>query len=427
MKYPLNPRGILPQLQKQLAAAPVVVLEGPRACGKTAIGEMLQDLGAVVTRVDLSDPTVLAAAQASPTSFVDNLRTPAFIDEAQLLPELPLAVKRRVDRDRVRGAFVLTGSSRLGRAQLGGSDPLAGRALRLGLWPMTQGELEGMPVDLVSVLTQNTALHAALPPALADAQISHAELIKRMRRGGLPNMAGLVGPVEPLLRGQMAQEYVEGVLYHEIGSRHDRAEMLRMFRYLAASTARIANVSTIAKELNVTRVTVNERLASLESSFLVHQLAGHRSSEHRTLTAHPKIHATDLGLSAWAVRLGDEPPAAVFGALVETFVINELLAQAAWSGTVEAVRHWRDTARKLEVDAVLVHRDGKATAIEVKAGADVRPDDLKGLRAFLADTAQPHLGIVFYTGGLVLQLDKQIWAVPISALWTGLWGLRSQQ
>ena len=416
MKYALMPRGIVSQLQKQLSAAPVVVLEGPRACGKTAIGEMLQGIGAVATRADLSDPTVLAAAQASPTSFVDNLRTPAFIDEAQLLPELPLAIKRRVDRDRERGAFVLTGSSRLGRAQLGGSDPLAGRALRLGLWPMTQGELQGKPLDLVSVLTQITTL----PPALPHAQISHAALIERIRRGGLPHLAGLVGPVEPLLRGQMAQEYAEGVLYHEIGSRHDRAEMLRMFRYLAASTARIANVSSIAKELNVTRVTANERLASLESSFLVHQLSGHRSSEHRTLTAHPKIHATDLGLAAWAARLGDETPAAVFGAMVETLVINELVAQAAWSGTVEAVRHWRDTPRKLEVDAVLIHRDGKATAVEVKAGADVRPDDLKGIRAFLADTAQPHLGIVFYSGGLVLQLDEKIWAVPISALWTGL-------
>ena len=130
MKHSLLPRGILPQLEKLLAAAPVVVLEGPRASGKTAIGEMLLGTGVMATRADLSDPTVLAAAAASPTSFVDGLRTPAFIDEAQLLPELPLAIKRRVDRERVRGAFVLTGSSRLGRTQLGGSDPLAGRALR---------------------------------------------------------------------------------------------------------------------------------------------------------------------------------------------------------------------------------------------------------------------------------------------------------
>ena len=121
MDFSLLPRGVTPQLEKLLAAAPVVVLEGPRASGKTAIGEMLLAAGTMATRADLSDPTVLAAAAASPTSFVDSLPTPAFIDEAQLLPELPLAIKRRVDRDRQKGAFILTGSSRLGRTQLGGS------------------------------------------------------------------------------------------------------------------------------------------------------------------------------------------------------------------------------------------------------------------------------------------------------------------
>ena len=413
---PLLPRGAVPQLEKLLAAAPVVILEGPRASGKTAIGEMLIESGVMATRVDLADPTVLAAAAASPTSFVDSLRTPAFLDEAQLLPELPLAIKRRVDRDREKGAFVLTGSSRLGRTQLGGSDPLAGRALRLRLWPMTQGELAGKPVNLVSLL----ASAKPLPSALPKAQISRTGLIRRIRRGGLPGMAGVAGAVEPLLRGQLAQEYVEGVLYHEIGGRHDRAEMLRLFRYLAASTARIANVSSIASELKSNRATVNERLASLDASFLIHLLAGHRSSEHRTLTAHPKIHAVDCGLAAWAARLDEDPPAAVFGAMLETFVINELAAQASWSYTAEAVRHWRDTTRKLEVDAVVLHPDGSLIAVEVKAGADIRPDDLTGLRAFLADSREVRRGIVFYSGAMVLQLDKKIWAVPVSALWTGL-------
>ena len=81
---------------------------------------------------------------------------------------------------------------------------------------------------------------------------------------------------------------------------------------------------------------------------------------------------------------------------------------------------WLRAAPKLEVDAVLINRDGEATAIEVEAGADVRPDDVKGLRAFLASSAQPNLGIVFYSGSLVLQLDEKIWAVPITAQWKGL-------
>ncbi|MFM9971874.1 MAG: ATP-binding protein [Burkholderiales bacterium] len=415
----LLPRGVLPQLKKLLKAAPVVVLEGPRASGKTALGEMLAAEGLIATLADLSDPTVLAGAEASPTSFIDNLVTPAFIDEAQLVPELTLAVKRRVDRERGKGLFLLTGSSRLGRSQLGGSDPLAGRALRQRLWPMTQGELAGNPVNLVERLFDAKPLSAALPKA----RTGREELIARIRRGGLPAMAGVTGKVEPLLRGQLAQEYVEGVLYHEIGGRHDRAEMLRMFRYLAASTARIANVSTIASELKVSRVTVNERLASLDASFLLHQLAGHRSSEHRTLTAHPKIHVTDCGLAAWAARLDDDPPAALFGALLETLVVGELVAQASWCYPGEVVRHWRDNARKLEVDAMVLHPNGAAIAVEVKAGTDVRPDDLKGLRACLASTAARH-GIIFYGGDLVLKLDGEIWAVPLTALWTGLAGTK---
>ncbi|MBL8377250.1 MAG: ATP-binding protein [Burkholderiales bacterium] len=415
MSRSLLPRGVLPRFRQMLAAAPVVVLEGPRASGKTALGEMLESAGLLATRVDLGDPTLKAAAAASPASFIDNLRVPAFIDEAQLVPELPLAIKRRVDREGRAGMFVLTGSSRLGRAQLGGSDPLAGRSLRQRLWPMTQGELAGNPVNLVPTLFDRKPLPAAPP----GARIGKADLIARIRRGGLPGMAGVTGSVEPLLRGQLMQEYVEGVLFHEIGRRHDRAEMLRMFRYLAASTARIANLSAIGNDLKASRITVVERLASLDASFLLHQLAGHRSSEHRTLTAHPKIHAVDCGLAAWAARLDDDAPPAVFGALLETFVVGELAAQASWAYPGETLRHWRDTARKLEVDAMILHPDGSAIAVEVKAGEDVRPDDLKGLRTCLAAT-EAKRGVVFYSGAMVLQFEENIWAVPVTSLWTGL-------
>ena len=168
-----------------------------------------------------------------------------------------------------------------------------------------------------------------------------------------------------------------------------------------------------------TRSTIGQRLASLEASFLIHQLAGHRPAEHRTLTAHPKIHATDLALAAWAARLDDQPNAALLGSMVETFVVNELVAQASWLQGRATVRHWRDTARKLEVDAVLLDDKGGSVAIEVKAATDVRPDDLRGLTAYLASVRGAHRGLVFYSGGHTLQLGDQIWAVPISTLWTG--------
>ena len=212
-------------------------------------------------------------------------------------------------------------------------------------------------------------------------------------------------------------EYVEGVLYHETGRRHDRAELERTYRYLVATTARLLNVSAVSNELGAKRETIQARLATLEASFLLNVLPGHRSGEHRSLTAHPKIHAVDTSIASWAARLGVESAPNVWGSMVETFVINELFAQTQWAGQRITVRHWRDNARKLEVDAVLTGDDGRSVAIEVKAGADVRPDHLRGLHAFLADEPDAVRGVVFYSGEQILRLDDRIWALPISALW----------
>jgi hypothetical protein len=388
------------------------VLEGPRASGKTSLGSILSEREMLRSVTDMSDTTVRASAEFSPSGLVEALTLPALIDEVQLVPELTLAVKRRVDREQAVGMFLLTGSSRLGREQLGGSDPLAGRAARVRLWPFTQGELVGRPTNLVGLLLDRP------PPAATYGTVTRHELVGRIRRGGLPTIAGIRSPLPDLVRTQLAAEYVEAVVYHEAGRREDRAELIRTFRYLAATTSRMLNVSSVAAELTAKRETIKARISTLERSFLVHELPGHRATENRTLTAHPKIHAVDTALAAWAARVDGDPPDHVYGGLLETFVINELVAQSSWLEQPIAIRHWRDTARRVEVDALLVPDSGPALAVEVKASAEVRPGDLKGLRSCLAMAPGVERGVVFYTGALTLQLDDRIWAVPISALWS---------
>lgn len=169
---------------------------------------------------------------------------------------------------------------------------------------MTQSELAGDPVDAI------TALALGELPKRRFSVVSRAGLIERIRRGGLPTPAGVTGPVSESVRSQLVGDYVEGVLYHETGKRHDRAELTRMLRYLASVSGTILNVSNVAVQLGVTRDTVVSRLSSLEASFLVDGLAAHRPSEHRSLTAHPKIHASDTAIAAWACRLDDDPPPA---------------------------------------------------------------------------------------------------------------------
>ena len=91
----------------------------------------------------MDDATVLAAAQADPTGFIVGLEGPVVLDEVQRVPELFLAIKAAVDRDRRPGQFLLTGSADvLLLPRL--SEFLVGRMEIITLWPFSLGELDGV-------------------------------------------------------------------------------------------------------------------------------------------------------------------------------------------------------------------------------------------------------------------------------------------
>jgi hypothetical protein len=72
------------------------------------------------------------ALRLDPLRFLSDLRAPVSIDEAQLVPELPVWITRIVDeRNGKPGQFVLAGSARLGRNQLGA--PIRWRDARCGV------------------------------------------------------------------------------------------------------------------------------------------------------------------------------------------------------------------------------------------------------------------------------------------------------
>ena len=81
---------------------------------------------------------------------------------------------------------------------------------------MTHGELIGRPINLVDSLFLGSP-----GSAFPDAAIARTAVLARVRRGGLPILAGVTGPVSDAVRNQLMREYAEGVLYHEVGQRHD--------------------------------------------------------------------------------------------------------------------------------------------------------------------------------------------------------------
>lgn len=106
----IYPRFARSRIEEALEDSPVVLVHGPRQCGKTTLARMVGDV-AGYEYITFDDDVQLAAAQADPVGFVANLTDRTILDEVQRAPSLFLALKTAVDRDRRPGRFILTGSA----------------------------------------------------------------------------------------------------------------------------------------------------------------------------------------------------------------------------------------------------------------------------------------------------------------------------
>ena len=135
------PRYATDSIVRALRTFPVVVVSGARQTGKsTLIRELLTTERREYRTLD--DLDVLERAQQEPETLLKTKR-PLTIDEIQRSPELLLAVKRIVDRQRQPGQFLLSGSANLALMRRV-SETLAGRAVYLTLHPFTIGERAGL-------------------------------------------------------------------------------------------------------------------------------------------------------------------------------------------------------------------------------------------------------------------------------------------
>ena len=413
-------RGIEPAIRSAMDAASVVIIEGGRAVGKSTTCRTLAAESGWAAPLDLTDPGLIDSIRLNPVRYLATLPRPTIIDEAQLLPELPIWVKRVVDdRGGATGQFILTGSARLGRHQLGGSDPLAGRSLRLRMWPLTPGERAGNVVPIAEGLFDDEV------PAFRS---TDSRAGPDWQRGGLPGMPGVLVPGDSGVWERAMGAYVESVL--QLGpnsSRVDQGRLMRTFRYLASNPGQQLNLGRMASELQVKADTARSYLEALEACFLLFRAEAHRPLEHRVLTAHPRIYATDVGLATWAARMIDRPATPTeIGGLIENDVAVALFSSCDWGRDRIVVRHWRDERAKREVDLLLVHPDGRSVPIEVKAAEHVGPSETAGLLAFASDNPGSfHRGYLVYQGHGVVDLsppdmpDASIVAIPIGHLLGG--------
>ncbi len=406
------PRHLISAIAEALSDTPVVCLLGPRQCGKSTL---VQTLVPDRAYLDLDDEDFAATARADPAGFVRGLPERITLDEVQHVPEILRAIKVSVDKNRKPGRFILTGSANLlllPRA----SESLAGRMEILQLHPLTEAEKERNPGHFLKTL-----LAGAIEPEIRTSGKNEdpLDLPQRLVAGGYPEVIERTRPRAK----QWYNSYLRAILERDvpqIAQIREPSQLRSLLAALANQSASLLNTSSLGRDLGLDRDTVNSYLEILERLFLIRRLPAWHRNRGKRLTKAPKIHLLDTGLAAsfaeltpedWNTRRTD------FGHLLESFFVQQLIAQSGWTDPSLQFHHYRDRD-KVEVDCVITR--GKDTwGIEIKTARSVSQSDLKGLKR-LADQVGSDFrtGIVLYAGESTLSLcDGQFFAVPISKLW----------
>ena len=161
-----------------------------------------------------------------------------------------------------------------------------------------------------------------------------------------------------------------------------RGELRRLFALLAGRSGGLLVPHGLAAQAGLPDTTVRRYVELLAAVFLVKQVPAWTPGPTGRAVGTPKLAFVDTGVAAYLLgqdvaRLGEPDGAA--GPLLETFVVAELARQLTWNEQQARLYHYR-TRDRVEVDAVLEAADGRVVAVEVKAGATVRTEDLAGLR-----------------------------------------------
>lgn len=355
-------------LQRALRSSGAVLIEGPKWCGKTRTAKQVAK-----SFLYMQDPdkktAYLQTASIKPSLLLKGDK-PRLLDEWQIAPILWDAVRFSVDEQNQTGLFILTGSAVPVDNQT--SHTGTGRIARMRMRTMSLFEsMDSNGSVSLQQLFQGEKEIAGLN------EISIEYLAQLITRGGWP--ASIGQDIE--VAEQRARDYVEAVINQDISSVEGVEKRPYKVRVLLSSLAR--NISTEASqatlirdvegfEEGITAPTVASYLNALERIFVVENLPAWSPAlrSKTTLRTAAKRHFTDpsiataiMGITA-SQLLEDFQ---TFGLLFESLCIRDLRVYAdALDGHVF---HYRDKTG-LESDAILVLRDGRWAAFEIKMGAN---------------------------------------------------------
>jgi hypothetical protein len=246
------------------------------------------------------------------------------------------------------------------------------------------------------------------------------DLVRTVLAGGYPE--ALTRRSEQR-RQDWADAYVEAVLTRDlkdIAVVERLTDLPKFMRLLAEHSGRMVNYSELGCGIGVDYKTSQRYVRLLEQLFLITTLAPWYTNAIKRIVKSPKLHFMDSCILA-AVRGVTfsrlKTDRGMFGGLLETFVVSEVMKLCTWSNERCRLYHFRDHAQH-EVDLLLEDRQGRVVGIEVKASATVNQRDFSGLHKVVEVCKDRFLfGAVLYDSDKIVPFGDRLFAAPISSLW----------
>lgn len=395
-------------VSEALADTPVVIVVGPRQCGKSTLAMRFGEGREYVT---LDDPVFLAHATENPADFLNAHPAPLIIDEIQRAPGLFLPLKLMVDKNRTPGSYILTGSANVLLLPKV-ADSLAGRMEIIDLQPLTQGELEGTNAHWInSVFSNEYSPKSSRDPLTLE---------ERIVRGGYPEPAQRASK----RRDPWFQSYIRTLLdrdVRDLANIDGLTQLPKLLRLLAARAGTPLNLSGLSRETNLPHTSITRYVDLLKALYLIRTVPAWSADAEVKLARTPKAYLVDTGLACHLNQIDEKQlsrPGDLRTAMLETFLANELLRLIQTSNVSAELFHMR-TVKNKEIPFLIEARDGRVVAIDFQDQSVPSPQSIERL-TYVKEVVGDrwHRGIWMHTGTETKALAGDVHAVPISCLWS---------
>ncbi len=419
-----QPRIVDDLLQRKLRSIGAVLIQGPKACGKTTTAKQFAKSSLLLSSAQTRE-TVAATLDMAPDLVLSG-EVPRLIDEWQTIPRLWDEVRSELDERGDVGQFILTGSAvPADRTEIFHTG--TGRFAWITMRPMSLYELgkSSGAVSLSALFSGEQSVFAPNPLGLKDV----ASLVCR---GGWPQSM--------FLEQEDAQEYVrsylEAVVNNDVsrvdGIRRDPERAQAILRACARSIGSQAPLAQLEKDIeaneggsNVKLFSISTYTKALKEIFVLDDMPAwnpNLRSKTAIRTTSTRYFA-DPSVAAAALRIGPQDlinDLKSFGFFFENLCVRDL---RAYADALQAdVFHYRDK-NNLECDAVLHRRDGSFGLIEIKLGGkdniEYGATTLKTLAAKLEQGAvqkPAFLMVLIGAGQYAYRRDDGVFVVPIGCL-----------